>query len=129
MAISATEQLEQHKKRLEQLSARRNTIQVKLESARQQYAEAVREAQENYGTSDLDSLRNMLREQEAANSQAVAEFVAAVDEFEKLIVRIEDALANPVAMAQLVASMEPVTSVAKPAPTPAAPLSFNDGDI
>lgn len=120
MAVSALEQLEQLKKRLDALTARRTQAQVKLEAARQQYAEAVREAQANYGTSNLDELRAILVRQEEANNAALADFTRGLDEFENFIQRIEAALADPEVMAAMVSAMEPVVLAKDPAPAPAA---------
>lgn len=102
---SALAQLEQQKKRIEQLSARRTRLQVQLETAREQYNAASQEAIKNYGTADLNELRTMLQNQIAANNAAVKNYLEAVDEFERFISRIEDALTNPEALTALVASM------------------------
>lgn len=134
MAVSALEQLEQLKKRLDALTTRRTQAQVKLEAARQQYAEAVKEAKENYGTAELDELRAILVRQEEANNAALAEFTRGLDQFENFISRIEAALADPEVMAAMVSAMEPAV-VAKPTtPAPAvtaaaAQPSFAEDDI
>ncbi|MBU9199835.1 hypothetical protein KTD31_00280 [Burkholderia multivorans] len=130
MSQSAQEQLEQAKQRLERANARRTQIQVKLESARQQYAEAVKEAQAAHGTADLDALRKTLVSLESENTTAVAAFVRAVDDFETFITRIEEALANPEAMNELLLTMQP--AVPAPAVADAAPkaaVAFNEDDI
>ncbi|WP_434715992.1 hypothetical protein [Paraburkholderia sp. A3RO-2L] len=131
MSQSALDQLEQAKQRLERANARRTQIQVKLESARQQYAEAVKEAQAAHGTADLDTLRKTLVNLEAENTTAVAAFVRAVDDFETFIARIEEALANPEAMNELLLTMQP--EVPTPAPikdaAPKAAVAFNEDDI
>ena len=133
MAITALEQLEQAKKRMESANARRNQVQGRLEAARQQYAEAVREAEAAHGTSDLPKLREILAKQEADNTAAIAEFVRAVDDFDSYITRIERALADPEAMNALLVTMTPV---AAPAPVvdeapkaKAATVQFNEDDI
>ncbi|KVP65579.1 hypothetical protein WJ96_04215 [Burkholderia ubonensis] len=133
MSQTALEQLEQSKQRVERANARRTQIQVKLEAARQQYAEAVKEAEAAHGTADLDKLRKILVDLEADNAKAVAEFVRAVDDFEAFIARIEEALANPEAMTALLATMSPVIAApaeaAAPADKPAEAVSFNEDDI
>ncbi|KVP96435.1 hypothetical protein WJ97_11130 [Burkholderia ubonensis] len=133
MSQTALEQLEQSKQRVERANARRTQIQVKLEAARQQYAEAVKEAEAAHGTADLDKLRKILVDLEADNAKAVAEFVRAVDDFEAFIARIEEALANPEAMTALLATMSPVIAApaeaASPADKPAEAVSFNEDDI
>lgn len=120
MSTTALEQLEQLRKRLDGLTARRTAAQVKLESARQQYQEAVAEAQANYGTANLDELRAILVKEEERNSAALADFVRGLNQFEEFLTRIENALENPEVMAALVATMEPVA-----APAPAAVATAN----
>ncbi|KVP16822.1 hypothetical protein [Burkholderia ubonensis] len=133
MSQTALEQLEQSKQRVERANARRQQIQVKLEAARQQYAEAVKEAEAAHGTADLDKLRQILVDLEAANAKAVAEYVRAVDDFEAFITRIEEALANPEAMSALLATMSPVIAApvddAGTAAAPATAVAFNEDDI
>lgn len=130
MAHTALEQIGQSTQRVESVKTRRTRIQVQLESARQQFSEAVAEAEANFGTADLDKLRAILTQQEADNTKASAEFIRAIDDFERFIVRIEDALANPESMAALVAAMEPVAVEAQPSPAavPAA-VTFDASDI
>ena len=130
MATSAIEQLEQQKARLDQLNARRNRIQGQLEAARQQYAEAVAEAQSAYGTADLDKLRELLVQKEAENAAAIAEFIRAMDEFEAIVSRIEKALADPEAMnALLVAMPAPAAAPAEPVAAAPASMVFSGEDI
>ena len=131
MSQTALEQLEQAKKRVDSVNARRQNIQVRLEAARQQYAEAVEAAKAAHGTADLDKLRQILVDLEATNTKAVAEFVRAVDEFEAFITKIEEALANPEAMNALLATMTPVAAPAA-APAPAeekASVAFDAEEI
>lgn len=151
MSQAVLDQLEQSKQRAERANARRTRIQVQLESARQQYAEAVSEAEAAHKTADLDKLREKLVELEAENAKAVAEFVRAVDDYEAFIVRIEEALANPEAMTALLATVAPANKFdaimasaapmmamlqaasvpgALPGPVPvAAAAVFNEDDI
>ena len=125
---TAVEQLEQSKQRLESLKTRRQRAQVQLEAGRQQLAEAQREAQELYGTSDLGELKKILAKQEADNTSALGEFQKAVTEFEGFIGRIEEALTNPAAMASLLASMPEEAAPAAPAPAPKA-VAFDEEEI
>lgn len=122
---SAVEQLEQSKQRLESVKVRRQRAQVQLEAGRQQLAEAQREAQELYGTSDLGELKKILAKQEADNTAALGEFQKAVADFEGFIGRIEEALTNPAAMASLLASMPE----AAPAAVAPQPVSFDEEEI
>ncbi len=136
MSKNALELLEQAKQRVEGANTRRQRIQVQLESARQQYAEAVGEAETNYGTADLAQLRAILVKQEADNEKAIMEFVHAVNGFENFIERIEKALADPEAMTALLSTMPeaepaapPVLAAATPAVAGAGVVAFNEDDI
>jgi len=121
MSQAVLDKLEQAKQRVQLANKRRERIQVQLEAARQQYTEAVREAEAAHGTADLDKLRAKLVDLEAQNAAAVAEFVRAVDDFEAFIARIEGALADPEVMAAVLATMAPVVAP-EVAPEPAAPV-------
>jgi hypothetical protein len=152
MSQAVLEKLEQAKQRVERANIRRNRIQVQLEAARQQHAEAMRAAEELVAErrkkglhTDLLSaerevglplLRDILAREEEENAAAVAEFVRAVDHFESFISRIEGALADPEAMAAVLATMAPVIApeVTPAAPAPAKPaasaaVAFEEGDI
>lgn len=139
MSTTAVEQLEQGKKRLEALNARRQRAQVQLEAGRQQLAEARKEAlawcEANKDwlkekgikpTDDLNELKKILAQQETENTQAVGEFLKAVTEFESFIGRIEEALTNPVAMASLLASMPEPEPEAAPVAAPAPAFASED---
>ncbi|GBG14452.1 ATPase [Novimethylophilus kurashikiensis] len=125
---TAVEQLEQGKKRLESLTVRRQHAQVQLEAGRQQLADAQREAMERYGTADLAELKRILARQEADNERALGEFQTSVAEFEGFISKIEAALADPVAMASLLASMPEQAAPVSPAEAAPAP-AFSSEDI
>lgn len=136
MTQSVAEQLELAKQRVEQITTRRNRIQVQLEAARQQYAEAVAEATSTYGTADLDRLRATLVEQEQNNAKIVSEYVKAVDAFESYVEKVEKALADPEAMNAFLltiaqsASTEavPAATAEARAPEAEAALSVNYSD-
>ena len=108
-AVSSAEQalalLETHKKRMEQLRSRQTRVQVQLEAARAAHAEAVALCEQSYGTADLSRLREMLAAKVAQNNEVVQSFVKALDDFEGHLVRIERALADPVALEELLQSM------------------------
>jgi chromosome segregation ATPase len=133
---AALELLETQKKRLEQLNVRRNKIQVTVEAARQQYEQAVQEAVTEHETAELDQLRAKLVALETENTNVLADFVKAVDQYEKFIVRIETALNDPEAMSALLSSLE-AAGVAlaagekTAAPVEAAPaaVAFDEADI
>ncbi|RQR65699.1 hypothetical protein DIE18_04405 [Burkholderia sp. Bp9125] len=142
MSQTAIEQLEAHKKRLEQLNARRIKVQGQLEAARLQYEEAsgamrellgqMRDRQaedgkvdaevatlatkQSFEAADIDKLRAVVARMEAENAAALDEFVTALNEYEGYLARIEKALVDPEAMSTLLAALPPVMSAAA-APT------------
>lgn len=122
-------QLEAARKRLDQVVSRRTQVQVQLEAARQQYAEAVKEAEQAYGTADLSELKRRLMDAERQNEQLVADFVRAVDEFDRYITQLEQALTDPAVLAELLAAM-PATEPAPAASstTTVAPAAGHDDD-
>lgn len=97
--LSPVEQLNQSKQKLAALAERRTRVQVQLEAARQQLSEARVQAETEYGTADVARLREILAERDKANTAAAEQFQLAVTEFESFLTRIEQALANPAAMA------------------------------
>jgi chromosome segregation ATPase len=128
---AALELLETQKKRLEQLNGRRQKIQVTVEAARQQYDQAVQESVAEHETADLADLRAKLVKLETENTNVLAEFVQAVDQYEAFIVRIESALSDPEAMSALLASLS-LAGAALAAPTSetaSAALAFDEADI
>lgn len=131
MSTTAVQQLDSFKQLLEKVKARRTRIQIQLEAARQQYATAAAEAQREYKTESLPKLKAKLAELVASNEQAALDFNQAVAEFEKYITKIEQALSNPEAMAELVASMSVAPPVVEAALAVARPASveFAEEDI
>lgn len=111
---------EEHSRRVEQLNQRRTTIQVQLEAARQQYETAVTEAKAAFGTADLDELREKLAAAEQANSQAVVEFITALDTFEALVARMEKALSDPEALQEMLLALGRTAPAESPTSAPAA---------
>lgn len=112
--ISAVEQLNQSKLRLASLAERRTRIQVQLETARLQLAEARRQAEAEYGTSEVARLREILAERDKANTVAAEQFHLAVTEFDSFLTRIEQALAHPVLAAEVVKTCAPAAAKAVP---------------
>lgn len=100
------QQFEKLQQRAEGLKTRVTRAQVTLERSREQYTEAMNEAQRIHGTTNLDELREKVLRDEAADAQAVADYATALDALEKYIERIEKALADPEAMIALVTSIE-----------------------
>ena len=80
-------------------------MQVQLESGRQQLADARRDADAAYGTSDVAKLKALLLQQEEHNAQALHTFTKAVQDFDVFVSKIEAALADPQAMATLLAAL------------------------
>lgn len=128
---------EQQVKRADALNARRTRVQVQLEAARQQHAQAVREAIEAYGTADLNVLRAQHTALAEENTRVVGDFEAALGTFDSMLTRIEAALADPAALSDFLLELGSTpgagsapAGVAEVAPVaaPAAPV-FNDADI
>lgn len=122
---------EQQNRRIEDLNKRRNAVQVQLESARQQYEQAVSDAKAAYGTADLDELRAQLRAAEEANASAVAEFITALDTYEALVTRMERALSDPEALNEMLLelgrkSADTAAPVIAASPAPAMAAAFHD---
>lgn len=127
---AVVQRLEQLKQRVNTAATRATRVQVQLETARQQHAEAIKEAQRDYQTSDLDELRTKLVSAETENTRAVNDFELAVEEFEKFVTRIEAALADPEKMAELVETISAQRApVAAPAPAPALAMADAAEDI
>lgn len=108
---SAVNQLAESKQKLASLAERRTRIQVQLETARQQLNEARAQAEAEYGTSDVARLREILAERDKANTEAAAQFQLAVTEFDAFLTRIEQAIANPALVSDLIKT-EPVVAAA-----------------
>lgn len=81
--------LDEQKTRLSRLAERRTRLQVSQENNQRQLAEAQAEAQKLFGTSDLDQLRELFRQGEATNGQAVVDFMMALDDVETRLHDIE----------------------------------------
>lgn len=146
--MTVLEQLEQGKQRADRANVRRNQIQAKLEATRQLFAEAQREAEtlvaerrekgvhvdllEVEREVGLDLLRELLTREESENAAATASYLHAVDQYERHIATIEEALANPEAMAALIATLPPLDEPAAPAVAPVSKPGtpvFSEDDI
>lgn len=89
---SAVEKLEEGKRRLVSLTDRRTRLQVELEAARRQLKEAQLEAELEFGTSDLNALRNLFKEREEQNNAAVEAFLESLSDLESALKKTEQAL-------------------------------------
>lgn len=86
---SAIERFEETNKRFETLKERRRRVQVQIETTKAQLLEACADAKTEFGTDNLNELRELYRNREAENLQKVTDFTAAVDEAEQELVTIE----------------------------------------
>lgn len=86
---SAIERFEETNKRFETLKDRRRKVQVQIETTKAQLLEACADAKAEFGTDNLNELRDLYRNREAENLQKVIDFTAAVDEAEQELVTIE----------------------------------------
>jgi hypothetical protein len=91
---SAAQQLEEQKARHQALVQRRTKVQVELESAARQYAEAQAEAQREFGTGDLEELRALYLRSEAENERAVQQFAKELDALETAVADAEQQLVS-----------------------------------
>jgi len=86
--------VENAKKKLDVLQDIKASLLAKYEAAKQQYLQLKKEAEENYGTSDVEKLRALLTQITAENEKKAVEFENAVNEFEIKINTIANAIQN-----------------------------------
>lgn len=86
---TAIEKFEETNKRFDALKKRRERIQVDIEATKRQFNEACADAKTEFGTADVNELRELYRNREAENNQKVADFTRAVDETEQEVALIE----------------------------------------
>ena len=91
---TAAQLLEEQKARFNALAERRNRVAVELETAARQYAEAEAEAVREFGTGNLDELRQLYTTNEAENERRVRQFITEVDAVETTLSDIEKQLAS-----------------------------------
>jgi hypothetical protein len=82
---TSTQLLEEHKSRYAALVQRRTKVEVERESARRQYAEAQEEALREFGTGDLEALRQLYLQSEAENERKVQQFARELDALETAV--------------------------------------------
>lgn len=135
MSQQAMAQMEQLSNRVKSLTDRCNSLQVQLNSARQQHADAAREAVEisDCKSANLDDLRNEVATKEAANEKMKSDLEQAIKDYDTYLTRIERALADPESMAALLLELEGnklAQPAAEPAATTVAPtLVFADSEL
>lgn len=88
-AAQIVQRIEALKKRWPEAMARRDRLAALKEAADAQLAELRAEAAAAFGTDDLDTLRQMLKEQEAQREKIVVEGEAAIAQFEAELSEIE----------------------------------------
>lgn len=122
--------------RLKDASKRLSNLAVTLGAGRAQYEAAANEATEKFGTADLTELRARIRQTSEENQQTALANLAAVDNLEKVLAQLEEALTNPAALAEMLANLPEAPaaitpeSVSVPAAAAAAPTKpFNELDI
>ncbi len=81
--------LDDQKRRLASLQERRTRVQVRIETERRALQETQAEAQAQFGTSDLEALRQLYRDRQSDNDRKVVEFVMALDEIDQRLSDIE----------------------------------------
>ena len=89
---SAAQRLEEARSRHRQMIERRAKAQADFEAAKRQLKEAREEAEQEFGTGDLASLRKLYADRERENEQAVDKFVRELDEREMALRQAETAL-------------------------------------
>lgn len=81
--------LETLRKRHKELDTQRTKARANLETAEKQLAELQAEARQQYGTDDLDALRQKLREMREENERKRAEYQAHLEEIERKLAEVE----------------------------------------
>lgn len=80
--------------RYQALLTRRTKAETEVDTAARQLAEAQEEAIREFGTGDLEKLRELFTTNEAANEQLVKEFSEKLDALEAALRDVEKALAG-----------------------------------
>lgn len=86
---SSTQVFEQQVKRHEALKKRHNEALVAVQAARTSLAQAQAEAKAEFGTDNLEELRELYSKLDRDNDQAVVDFVMALDEVESQVQDVE----------------------------------------
>lgn len=79
---TALDEMEQLKKRYEELSRKKTVCETNLENARKNLEALQAEARERYGTDDLEALRKQLEEMKAENQRKQEDYKASLDAIE-----------------------------------------------
>lgn len=96
--VSAQSQTQDQMRNLAQRAARANEtvvrLKVELETAQEGLENVKREAREEYGTDNVDELREKYRKMQADNLQQMAAFELLVTEAEGVLAKIEEESRN-----------------------------------
>ncbi len=82
---SAADQLKALQVKHQALKDRKIRLQTEMETAQRELAAAQREAEEAFGTSDVDQLRNLYDETERENAAKIEAFGAQLADIEKML--------------------------------------------
>lgn len=94
MSTDTVNTIEKLKEKHELLKERRTRLQVELESASKQLNELKAEAKQLYGTDELEDLRTLYKKQNSENKKKLEEFSTQLDQAEKIIKDVEEALSS-----------------------------------
>ncbi len=89
MTDSPTSSIETLKARFEDLKSKKITAEANLKNANATLEELRREARTQFGTDDLDELRQKLSEMEAENERLRAEYEMHLDQIEQGLAEVE----------------------------------------
>jgi phage shock protein A len=89
MTDSPTSSIETLKARFEDLKSKKITAEANLKNANATLEELRREARTQFGTDDLDELRQKLSEMEAENERLRSEYEMHLDQIEQGLAEVE----------------------------------------
>ncbi|MCM2369344.1 hypothetical protein [Aporhodopirellula aestuarii] len=85
--------IEQLKSEYEQLNERKIQAQTQLQEAQKQLTNLQAEADKDFGTSDVDELKKMLKKMETENEQRRSEYQTLLDKISGELAEVEKATA------------------------------------
>lgn len=89
MTATPTSDIDSLKTRFEDLKSRKITAEANLKNANATLEELRREARSQFGTDDLDALRQKLREMEEENERIRSEYEQHLNEIENGLAEVE----------------------------------------
>lgn len=90
--MNDVQKFEALKEKLGMLNTQRTRLETRAEAAKAEYNALAAEAQEKYGTADLDGLRAKLREIQAANEASLAQFEASIGKYAEELAAISQSV-------------------------------------